>query len=241
MANRKKLNEATQFEVVYRSARRCCMCFALARDFDQKAGQLAHLDQDRSNDAQTNLAWLCLPHHDEYDSRTSQSKGYTEAEVKRYRDLLYAEVDRWRQSQPHVESPELFRFKQKLLESNTGLFFFAAYAGRHPMARKRLLDEVTDSDFKAQLADAWAFIDSQSASVPLLTREQLMAQYIGTTEDGSKDLMILLGLSAQAISAMSEEHRNKALFALQSDTIRSALMLLHKIRTDRASSHKDGF
>ena len=77
MTSRKSISEATHFEVVYRSARRCCMCFALAKDFGQKSGQIAHLNQDRTNDSPPNLAWLCLPHHDEYDSSTSQSKGYT--------------------------------------------------------------------------------------------------------------------------------------------------------------------
>ena len=62
-----------------------------------------------------------------------------------------------------------------------------------------------------------------------------MAQYVGSTESGRKDLTVLLGLAAQAIYWMSEKDRNDALFALQSDTIRSGLMLLHKIRTDRTA------
>jgi hypothetical protein len=50
------------------------------------------LDQDRGNNALENLAWLCLEHHDAYDSRTSQSKGMTEGELRRYRDELVSLV-----------------------------------------------------------------------------------------------------------------------------------------------------
>lgn len=38
--------------------------------------------------------FLCLEHHDSYDSRSSQSKGYRKAEVIHYRDLLYEEVSK---------------------------------------------------------------------------------------------------------------------------------------------------
>src|SRR5262249_33160957 len=41
-----------------------------------------------SNNDLDNLAFLCLDHHDAYDQKTSQSKGLTVAEVKRYRSLL---------------------------------------------------------------------------------------------------------------------------------------------------------
>jgi len=70
--------------------RRCCICFALHKDDKQKKGQIAHLDHDPSNHDLDNLAFLCLPHHDEYDSQTSQSKGLTIDEVKRYRTELLA-------------------------------------------------------------------------------------------------------------------------------------------------------
>lgn len=239
MPLRKKLTDSGHFEVVYLSARRCCMCFSLDRDFTQKAGQIAHLDQDGTNDSPANLAWLCLPHHDEYDGQTSQSKGYTEAEVKRYRDLLHAEIERWRQAQPHSESDDSFRFKQQLLERNTAVFFFAAYASRDRAARERLLSEVQDVDIRSQLTEAWMFLDSYAESEDAgLLRHDLMARYIGSTDEGKEDLTTLLGLAGEAISGMSERDRNYAIFALHSDTIRSGLMLLHKIRTDRSSGGK---
>jgi hypothetical protein len=46
------------------------------------------LNRDPSDDCFENLVYLCLEHHDEYDSRSSLSKGLTEAEVRLWRDRL---------------------------------------------------------------------------------------------------------------------------------------------------------
>lgn len=51
-------------------------------------GQVAHVNRDSSDARLENLAWLCFNHHDEYDSRTSQSKGLTEGELRHWRDQL---------------------------------------------------------------------------------------------------------------------------------------------------------
>jgi hypothetical protein len=61
---------------------------------DIKEGQIAHLDQDRNNNSTDNLAFLCLKHHDEYDTQPSQSKGFMLPEVKRYRNMLTKEVEK---------------------------------------------------------------------------------------------------------------------------------------------------
>jgi hypothetical protein len=74
---RKKLTPATEAEVLVRSRLRCCICFGLSRDIGIRHGQIAHLDRDNSNNASDNLAFLCLKHHDLYDSTTSQSKNFT--------------------------------------------------------------------------------------------------------------------------------------------------------------------
>jgi hypothetical protein len=68
----------------YHAERRCCLCFGLDNDFTEKLGQIAHLDKDSANYSEDNLAWLCLPHHSTYDSKTSQHKNYTIEEAKRY-------------------------------------------------------------------------------------------------------------------------------------------------------------
>jgi len=74
------------------SRRRCALCFFLDRDHAQKKGQIAHLDRRRANSLEDNLAFLCLNHHTDYDSTTSQHKNYTIPEVKAARKALYAWV-----------------------------------------------------------------------------------------------------------------------------------------------------
>lgn len=92
MTTRKKPTPLTETDVLTRSRRRCCICFGLSRDIEIKRGQIAHLDWDRSNSSEENLAFLCFDHHDQYDSRTSQSKNFTISEVKKYREELYEHV-----------------------------------------------------------------------------------------------------------------------------------------------------
>jgi len=60
-----------------------------------KKGQIAHLDHDRNNNAASNLAFLCFDHHDEFDSRTSQSKGLQRAEIETHREELYYTFGTW--------------------------------------------------------------------------------------------------------------------------------------------------
>lgn len=57
-------------------------------------GQIAHVDRDAANNDPDNLAFLCLLHHDMYDSRSLQSKGMTPAELRSYRDELRSVMDR---------------------------------------------------------------------------------------------------------------------------------------------------
>ena len=78
--------------------RRCCVCSGLNRDLSIKAGQIAHLDGRRDNNDLDNLAFLCLEHHDLYDSRSSQSKGLTYREIVRFRRELHEVIDTaWKQ------------------------------------------------------------------------------------------------------------------------------------------------
>jgi hypothetical protein len=95
MASRKRVADAIQADVLVKSRRRCCVCFGLSRDEEVKQGQIAHLDHDPSNKRESNLAFMCLPHHDQYDSKTSQSKNLTETEVRRYREELYRHFSPW--------------------------------------------------------------------------------------------------------------------------------------------------
>ena len=86
---RKKVPEKVQAKVLKECRRRCCLCVALEFDKSEKSGQIAHIDRINTNNSEENLVFLCLRHHDEYDSKTSQRKGYTKVELKSYKqDLL---------------------------------------------------------------------------------------------------------------------------------------------------------
>lgn len=87
--SRPKVPKAIQTDILTSSKRRCCICFGLNGDLDIKKGQIAHLDRKPENNNMENLAFLCLDHHDEYDSKSSQAKSILDTEVKVYREDLY--------------------------------------------------------------------------------------------------------------------------------------------------------
>lgn len=90
--SRNKLSKNTERNILINGKRRCPLCYGLFRDFGVKKGQIAHIDKDSSNDSEENLLFLCLNHHDEYDSIRSQSKGITQKELEHYRDELYEAI-----------------------------------------------------------------------------------------------------------------------------------------------------
>ncbi len=102
--DRKKTPQDTETAVLIKSGRRCALCFGLSHDLSEKRGQIAHLDQDPSNYAEDNLAYLCIDHHSLYDSRTSQHKNYTIHEVKAMRQSLHDAI-REGQHRPQHTSP----------------------------------------------------------------------------------------------------------------------------------------
>jgi hypothetical protein len=69
---RRSISQQAETSVLALSRRRCALCFGLGGDLTVKTGQIAHIDQDSSN-----------------DSVTSQSKGYTANELRHYREELY--------------------------------------------------------------------------------------------------------------------------------------------------------
>jgi hypothetical protein len=91
---RAKVKDEVQAGLLVECRRRCTICWGLNKDFEVKRGQVAHVDRDNTNASEDNLVFLCLPHHDEYDSKPSQSKGWTPDEVRRHRAALLAEVSR---------------------------------------------------------------------------------------------------------------------------------------------------
>ena len=90
---RKATSPTVELKVLLKSRRRCALCVGLHRDLEVKRGQIAHIDRNAQHCSVDNLAFLCLAHHDEYDSKTSQSKGITSQELKQYRDQLYEDLE----------------------------------------------------------------------------------------------------------------------------------------------------
>jgi hypothetical protein len=104
---RKKTFPDVETAVLAKSARRCTLCFHLKGDLTEKHGQIAHLDDDRTNRKEDNLAWMCLDHHSLYDSKTKQHKNYTIHEVKAARTKLYDLVAEGKHLTPAAAQPYL--------------------------------------------------------------------------------------------------------------------------------------
>jgi hypothetical protein len=104
---RKRTLPDVETAVLAKSARRCALCFYLNGDLAEKLGQIAHLDSNRSNAAEDNLAFMCLPHHSLFDSTTSQHKNYTIPEVKAARAKLYELVAGGQHLTPVAAQPYL--------------------------------------------------------------------------------------------------------------------------------------
>jgi hypothetical protein len=94
MPPRKPIPEDTQHRVLDRSRRRCALCAHFDNDYGQKDGQIAHIDRDPSSADEDNLVYLCLPHHDDYDTRRRQTKNLMPREVKTARNRLYDFIER---------------------------------------------------------------------------------------------------------------------------------------------------
>jgi hypothetical protein len=86
--SRKEWPREVQIAVLLDSKHRCALCFGLHYDFDVKKGQIAHIDRDSSNSTLENAAWLCLEHHDEYDTKPSQTKGFMPEELQAHKHAL---------------------------------------------------------------------------------------------------------------------------------------------------------
>lgn len=117
MSQRKTPNDTTITELMSKCRRRCCMCYSLDRDTRQKHGQVAHIDRVSSNSSIDNLAFLCLDHHNAYDSKMSQSKNYTPSELASYKAELELYIkEEW--SKPVLNSEVLVDvFSGKYLHS----------------------------------------------------------------------------------------------------------------------------
>ncbi len=140
---RKRIAAAVETDVLTLSRRRCCACFFLEGDLLVKSGQIAHLDRNPANNELDNLAYLCLDHHDSYDTTRSQSKGITVGELKYYRTELYRILgtdNRSSSSRPALEKGQI-RLSESVHQDCTVLrvsaddlvTFILNEANRHPL------------------------------------------------------------------------------------------------------------
>jgi len=88
---RKPFPQSVETAVLVRCKRRCALCFGLNNDSSEKQGQIAHID-DGENIDEKNAAWLCIPHHELYDSTSRQAKGYTPGELRSHLETFWAFV-----------------------------------------------------------------------------------------------------------------------------------------------------
>lgn len=94
MRKRKSVAKDVETRLLVESRRRCCLCFSLEGDLGPKKIQIAHISRDPGDSEYENLVVLCLAHHDEYDSATSQSKGFTADEVQYWKRSLVEEMSK---------------------------------------------------------------------------------------------------------------------------------------------------
>lgn len=82
--------DAVAKQVLVKCRRRCCLCYFLEGDSGQKDGQLCHIDGNSAkSDDEENLVFLCLRHHNEFDTKSFQAKGLMEEEIKYAREKLH--------------------------------------------------------------------------------------------------------------------------------------------------------
>lgn len=167
-SQRKAIPQNIQTKLLYLSRRRCCLCFGLRREIQQKDGQIAHLDKNPKNNSLENLVWLCLPHHDEYDTVRRQTKCLTASEVKAYRNELYEELkaltsvaseDDGQDNDPALEIMHRYSFaddatsKIIIAEIFTRIEQIYQFFRLHDLEQKRL-DKMEASGYSEQESDA---------------------------------------------------------------------------------------
>jgi hypothetical protein len=141
---RKKTPTEIELEVITKSRRRCCICYGLNRDESIKKGQIAHLDRDATNYNFDNLAYLCLEHHDDYDSRTSQSKGWSDKEAKVYRNELYERFSIWGEEN---KNSHLLNFLAFTIDLDDMLDAALDAVGEITFIRESTLEEILARDY----------------------------------------------------------------------------------------------
>jgi hypothetical protein len=150
----------TQTALLTQSRRRCCLCFGLKGDIEVKHGQIAHLDRNPANHSLGNLVWLCLPHHDEYDSIRRQTKRITADEVKVYRHQLYEQLAKPPFAADAMDEPTDFYD-----DSDIALSVIHRYANADVQTRKVIAAEIL-----TRIEQIYRFYRLQEAEMQSLDR-----------------------------------------------------------------------
>jgi len=120
---RRGIPQETKTIILIKSKRRCAFCFGLDNNTDEQEGQIAHINHNNSDNNEDNLVWLCLKHHNKYDSTTSQSKNYTKEELIIYRDKLYEYMKPINTEKKDKENNEKAIFNINTAFNNIGDFY----------------------------------------------------------------------------------------------------------------------
>lgn len=184
--SRPQVPPETQSQVLFRARRRCALCFAYEFVTLTTRGQIAHIDHDANNNDPKNLVFLCLDHHDEYDSKTSQSKGMKPAELITAR----AELDNFVAKSLASLSPEAETSSEDEFESSSEdepTVMIDVYNARIPIYRAyRLLYAKIMRDAAVQLPDLFTFAQDTNEALFLFGEE--MANYLNEVYKKGVDL-----------------------------------------------------
>ncbi|MCP3161992.1 hypothetical protein [Myxococcus qinghaiensis] len=177
---RKPIPKSIITSVLTKSARNCALCFGLKKELTAKQGQIAHIDGNRANHKEDNLAFLCLEHHDQLDSQASQSKGLTQEEVKFYRNRLYYAVENWdpetkprSQPQDHIQLPQYGSVREMRIDilqkamRQAGIWTQRLTSpARQSKPPQDLLTGFTEAfaEFQRARLDALLYVDSETAA-----------------------------------------------------------------------------
>ncbi len=85
--SRKKIPKEIEAEILFRNNRTCCIC----RD-STKGVQIHHIDENPSNNEESNLAVVCVDHQDEIHKLGGITKGISPILVKKFKSSWELEV-----------------------------------------------------------------------------------------------------------------------------------------------------
>jgi hypothetical protein len=161
-------------------------------DASSKKGQLAHIDRDRANNTESNAAFLCLAHHDEYDMRPSQSKRLTKGELVRYRKLLATHL---KETQPWTDTHLPSTAKKRKREFGVSLDVYNARIPTYQTAVQFL--RTVAKDLRPSIQDALKFArDTEEA---LFLFDETIAEYL--------TLLFRKALRLHAVDSMRAAHQ----------------------------------